>query len=284
MATQKYILIDTENVGFILPNNIEKLTKYVYFIQNSNIKQTLEKTIKTQYSRKPHAFSLVNIEKYEHKKNCMDMCITKYALDLAIKNNNIAINILSRDKGYDTFIKYLKKSSKTNDFQRIEQMSIVENATLIKNIPSCCDINETILTAAIRCHSMEQLKDILSKKQRKKFIIMNYMNEITGKNIQMEYDLYAQQYILYLNGNFKAPIFVSKNANECKKEFNRKKEEFDETALPFKTKENYSAIKSLKALKIVNKGIEENSLSYEYLTQSISDINIAHQVAELILN
>ena len=163
-------------------------------------------------------------------------------------------------------------------------MSIVENATLIKNIPSCCDINETILTAAIRCHSMEQLKDILSKKQRKKFIIMNYMNEITGKNIQMEYDLYAQQYILYLNGNFKAPIFVSKNANECKKEFNRKKEEFDETALPFKTKENYSAIKSLKALKIVNKGIEENSLSYEYLTQSISDINIAHQVAELILN
>lgn len=101
MATQKYILIDTENVGFTLPNNIEKLTKYVYFIQNSNIKKTLEKTIKTQYSRKPHAFSLVNIEKYEHKKNCMDMCITKYALDLAIKNNNIAINILSRDKGYD---------------------------------------------------------------------------------------------------------------------------------------------------------------------------------------
>ena len=99
MATQKYILIDTENVGFTLPNNIEKLTKYVYFIQNSNIKQTLEKTIKTQYSRKPHAFSLVNIEKYEHKKNCMDMCITKYALDLAIKNNNIDINILSRDKG-----------------------------------------------------------------------------------------------------------------------------------------------------------------------------------------
>ena len=32
MTAQKYILIDTENVGFTLPNNIEKLTKYVYFI------------------------------------------------------------------------------------------------------------------------------------------------------------------------------------------------------------------------------------------------------------
>lgn len=284
MAIRKYILVDTENVGRHLPNLINKEVKIVYFVQNATYEKTLKETIKSQYNKIPRAFGIINIEKYEHKANCMDMCITKYALELAIKKNNIKIDILSKDKGFDEFIKYIKKASNTNVFQRIEELPCFVNTDLLKTIPVDCNFNETILNAAIECRSMEQLRAVLSKKQRKDLLILNYMNDITGKNIQMEYDLYNKQYNLYQNGNCKVPLYTSKNENACKERFNEIKQEIEDNASYFKTKENYCAVKSLNALKIVNKGLETKSLSYEYLEKNIADTGVFQKVATLILN
>ena len=313
MKNNNYILVDTENVGYKLPYAIYPNTKIIYFVKNSLIKNTYKEKIKELYifnKELSNSIKFINIGRYEHKNNCMDICIIKYILKLILKENDSNIIIISKDNDYDGFIKHALKLSKgfNISIRRTNSLNIFDesvinicdgnttvskekvNPTKIKqNILENKDVKESvsnysappdILEIAKTCSSMKQLNKKLTNSQKSSLQFDKYQNKIANVSCHIEYDFYEKKYLVVKSG---AILFKSKDFVECKNVLKKTIKNIEREFSPFKTAENYKKIRKLKAHKIVRKGALENKLSKSYLKQNINNNDIYKQVASIVL-
>lgn len=200
---QEIFLIDSENVGYQLPKNLPK-TAYIYlFVSNYFV---LEK-LNTQLHKYHKQLEIVDIEaivKQNQTKNAMDFCIVSKLSEMIQRTSKKQkIIIVSKDKGYDAAIEFVKKQT---GYSLIERYSLpiiyyYNSEAYVQTILGKLDPK---LLKLISCHqTMSDLKSFLTKKQKKKFVITEYTEDISGIKIFIEYDIYLNLFSLYYSGNIK---------------------------------------------------------------------------------
>ena len=316
MKNNNYILVDTENVGYKLPYAIYPNTKIIYFVKNKLIKNTYKEKLKELYIFDkvfPNLIKFINIERYEHKNNCMDICIMKYVLKLVLKENDSNIIIISKDNDYEDFIKHTLKLSKgfNISIRRANSLNIFnesiinicdDNTTISKenaNFPSLTQgkpnvleskevkksfsnysVPSDILELVKTCSSTKQLNKKLTSSQKSSLQFDKYQNKIANVSCHIEYDFYEKKYHVVKSG---AILFKSKDFGECKSVLKTTIKNIEREFAPFKTAENYKKIRKLKAHKIVRKAALENKLNKSYLKQNINNNDIYKQVVSIVL-
>lgn len=257
----------------------------------------------------PNSIKFINIERYEHKNNCMDICIMKYVLKLVLKENNSNIIVISKDNDYDDFVKHTLKLSKEFNISIRRETSLNIFNESIMNI---CDDNTTIakektnpetkqnilenkeakesfsnysvppdiLEIVKTCSSMKQLNKKLTNSQKSSLQFDKYQNKIANVSCHIEYDFFEKKYHVVKSG---AILFKSKKFAECKSVLKTTIKNIECEFAPFKTAENYKKIRKLKAHKIVRKAALENKLNKSYLKQNINNNDIYKQVASIVL-
>lgn len=248
-------LVDTENIGYKIPDNIPKTTLIYLFISDPAVICKFQDLNNKQVK-------IVNLYSLLHKqaiKNGMDFCIVTQLKELVdISSSHHHIIIASKDKGYDCAIHFIKKESLSCQIERyplsIEHYYHIQNA--FKNILNHIDLD---IKSVIFKHScMETLKRDLSKKQRKQLIIYYYKDSICGNTVYIEYDVYKNKYILYYSGNIKSSYDNKENAYQAFLEMSQEmKTKFEK----YETKAQYKKANELK----INSFIEEAFLKHQSL-------------------
>lgn len=200
---QEIFLIDSENVGYQLPKNLPK-TAYIYlFVSNYFV---LEK-LNTQLHKYHKQLEIVDIEaivKQNQTKNAMDFCIVSKLSEMIQKTSKKQkIVIVSKDKGYDAAIEFVKKQTGHSLIERYSLPIIYyyNSEVYVQTILGKLDPK---ILKLISCHqTMSDLKSFLTKKQKKKFVITEYTEDISGIKIFIEYDIYLNLFSLYYSGNIK---------------------------------------------------------------------------------
>lgn len=200
---QKIFLIDSENVGYQLPKNLPKNIYIYLFVSDYFVMDKLNKQY-SKYHKQLEIFDIGSIVKQNQTKNAMDFCIVAKLSEIAkIISKKQQVIIVSKDKGYDVAIEFIKKQ---NPHLLIERYSFpfvyyYNSKAYTKTLLN--QLDPKILNIVSHHRTMIDLKSCLTKKQKKKFVINEYTEDISGIKIFIEYDIYLNLFSVYYSGNIK---------------------------------------------------------------------------------
>lgn len=300
------VLVDCENIGTPIPTASQKNTEVIYFVNGEDYKNNLCKKIINIFKNIPNFITFIDISCYQHKKDCMDMCIARKILDILLLENNNNIYVISKDKGYEHFVIYannkasscvkrvsdiekikdIKKSNNKTSEQKNKQKA-EQNITInsIKNIPTppkCIKkrVNtEKIIKKIRESNSMDELSKKLSTKEKNKIRFYSYINDISNKEVFIEYNFYSAKYSVYVSNE---KIYENKNLNKCMRVAVKYRKELNKRYSRFKNNSTYKLIKKLNVVDIIEDGCVHNNLSKNYLEQYIDDKKIVEIVTKLL--
>lgn len=209
---KEIFLIDTENIGYTLPDEISKDVLIYMFISDLNIISHLELETKS-YKNQIEIINIHQILRDCRTKNGMDFClVTKLGEILEKVTPKQKIMILSQDKGYDVAIEFSKQRYPDMTIERypisITTYYIQGKQNFIHNL------SEEIYQLIPKYSSMKDLKRHINKKERKKFCFEEYIDPISKIKIYVEYDVYQNYFSLYYSGERKGYYETLEEAKE----------------------------------------------------------------------
>jgi len=111
-----HVLIDYENVSQNVNSSLSKLQNYnVYIWLFVGYHQTLSNALKNVLANFEGNYEIVRMDGVG--KNALDFQLVGYLVDIAIDNPKDSFAVLSKDKGYDPFIRHLM-SKKINVYRQ----------------------------------------------------------------------------------------------------------------------------------------------------------------------
>lgn len=194
---KRFILIDCENIGAPIPKKTIADTQIIYFINGENYKNELREKIINIFGTVPNFIVFFDISCYQHKKDCMDMCITRKILDILLEEDNSRIYVYSKDKGYEHFIIYANNKAESR-VKRVENIQSIENIMIefskinnknnslnkkekntfdFNKMPKCVRkkiTSQQTIAKIEKSASMEQLNKILTTNEKKNIKFYNY--------------------------------------------------------------------------------------------------------------
>lgn len=313
---KRFILIDCENIGTLIPKKTITDSQIVYFINGENYKNVLKQKIKEVFGTVPNFISFFDISCYQHKKDCMDMCIVRKVLDILLEENNSKIYVYSKDKGYEHFIIYANNKAKSN-VKRVENIQALENIIFecskannenndnsynIENIesknsnkskhntvdfnkiPKCVRkriISQQIISKIQNSTTMEELNKLLTKSEKKSIKFYDYTNNVISDSIAVQYDFYNDIFYVLICGK---KAYQSKDLNKCVKKASQSKKDYEKRYSIYKNQKNYKIIKELNVDQIIENGVLKNKISKKYLEKKINNKTVLNKVSSLIFN
>lgn len=256
---KEIFLVDSENVGYTLPNSIDSSTLVYMFVSDTHILSKLK------HQKSPHVkvIDLTQIVK-RHTKNAMDFCIVAHMSEV-IKyiNRKQKLVILSKDKGYDAAIDFLKDSYPDFIIERsIYPLLLINGDDYYKKIYN--RMSEQLKQKIVLYDSMSCLKKNLSQRQKKVFYVKQYKNSISGLQVIVEYDIYNHYFLLYHGGRI---VKEYELLEEALKDYEILKEKVEMKYKKYYSKEMYTKAKELKIHKYIEEAYSNHQTLQECLIQ-----------------
>jgi len=241
---KKVLFVDSENVGYQIPLSIPQDVYIFLFISCPDIfhKQTI---LKNRKHKQIQMIDISNIVKnHASAKNIMDFClITKLAEMINLFSFRQKIIILSKDKGYDASIEFLKNQHHHLHIERYP-LSLLHYFHTDKEAQMIMQHIDNKTYNEIALHTnMQDLKKSLRKKQRQLFVISSYREPISSTHIFIEYDIYTKKYSLYYSGTYKNQF---SHIEEAKEAYQAMIDQVNQQYQKYYSQELYKRAKELK--------------------------------------
>lgn len=196
---KEIVLVDSENIGYQIPEEIPKHTLVYLFISDPFIDEKIK-----NYKNNKHIklINISNIRKECITKNIMDFCIVaELANLLSYVSKKTRIVICSKDRGYDASIIYLKeKYPKQLVSRHPGSFCYYYNEGNEDYLSIMSKINDSLRKKILSYTCMDSLKNALSKNEKKLFVVEEYINTIGMVKTFIEFDIYQMSYELYYSG------------------------------------------------------------------------------------
>ena len=196
---KEIVLVDSENIGYQIPEEIPKHTLVYLFISDPYIDEKIK-----DYKNNKHIklINISNIRKECVTKNIMDFCIVaKLTNLLSYVSKKTRIVICSKDRGYDASILYLKeKYPKQLVSRHPGSFCYYYNEGNEDYLSIMSKINDSLRKKILSYTCMDSLKNALSKNEKKLFVVEEYINTIGMVKTFIEFDIYQMSYELYYSG------------------------------------------------------------------------------------
>lgn len=252
------LFVDSENVGYLLPSILPASTFVYMFVSDQHVIEKLKCQTNSQ-------IKIVDISQsvHEHTKNAMDFCIvSKVSEMLRYISSKQKLVIVSKDKGYDAVITYIKSNHQNLCIERFPYPLIFYHIhdEFLNRIYD--KLSERTIRMIGKCHSMKELRKNLSKKQKKLFCIKRYIDPISSYQVMVEYDIYKHVYVLYCTGTIKQ---YCTTFNAAINEYKKLKDEVIIKSKKYYSKELFKKAKQLK----IHKYIEEAYANHQTLQECL---------------
>lgn len=195
---KEIVLVDSENIGYQIPEEIPKHTLVYLFISDPYIDEKIK-----DYKNNKHIelINISNIRKECITKNIMDFCIvTELTNLLSYISKKTRIVICSKDRGYDASIIYLKEKYPKQLVSRHPGSFCFYNEGNEDYLSIMSKINDSLRKKILSYTCMDSLKNALSKNEKKLFVVEEYINTIGMVKTFIEFDIYQMSYELYYSG------------------------------------------------------------------------------------
>ena len=196
---KEIVLVDSENIGYQIPEEIPKHTLVYLFISDPYIDEKIK-----DYKNNKHIklINISNIRKECITKNIMDFCIVVELTNLlSYVSKKTRIVICSKDRGYDASILYLKeKYPKQLVSRHPGSFCYYYNEGNEDYLSIMSKINDSLRKKVLSYSCMDSLKNALSKNEKKLFVVEEYINTIGMVKTFIEFDIYQMSYELYYSG------------------------------------------------------------------------------------
>lgn len=196
---KEIVLVDSENIGYQIPEEIPKHTLVYLFISDPYIDEKIK-----DYKNNKHIklINISNIRKECVTKNIMDFCIVaKLTNLLSYVSKKTRIVICSKDRGYDASILYLKeKYPKQLVSRHPGSFCYYYNEGNEDYLSIMSKTNDSLRKKILSYTCMDSLKNALSKNEKKLFVVEEYINTIGMVKTFIEFDIYQMCYELYYSG------------------------------------------------------------------------------------
>ena len=196
---KEIVLVDSENIGYQIPEEIPKHTLVYLFISDPFIDEKIK-----DYKNNKHIklINISNIRKECITKNIMDFCIVAELTNLlSYVSKKTRIVICSKDRGYDASILYLKeKYPKQLVSRHPGSFCYYYNEGNEDYLSIMSKINDSLRKKVLSYSCMDSLKNALSKNEKKLFVVEEYINTIGMVKTFIEFDIYQMSYELYYSG------------------------------------------------------------------------------------
>ena len=172
---KEIVLVDSENIGYQIPEEIPKHTLVYLFISDPFIDEKIK-----DYKNNKHIklINISNIRKECITKNIMDFCIVAELTNLlSYVSKKTRIVICSKDRGYDASILYLKeKYPKQLVSRHPGSFCYYYNEGNEDYLSIMSKINDSLRKKVLSYSCMDSLKNALSKNEKKLFVVEEYIN------------------------------------------------------------------------------------------------------------
>ena len=196
---KEIVLVDSENIGYQIPEEIPKHTLVYLFISDPFIDEKIK-----DYKNNKHIklINISNIRKECVTKNIMDFCIVVELTNLlSYVSKKTKIVICSKDRGYDASILYLKeKYPKQLVSRHPGSFCYYYNEGNEDYLSIMSKTNDSLRKKILSYTCMDSLKNALSKNEKKLFVVEEYINTIGMVKTFIEFDIYQMSYELYYSG------------------------------------------------------------------------------------
>lgn len=196
---KEIVLVDSENIGYQIPEEIPKHTLVYLFISDPFIDEKIK-----DYKNNKHIklINISNIRKECVSKNIMDFCIVVELTNLlSYVSKKTRIVICSKDRGYDASIIYLKeKYPKQLVSRHPGSFCYYYNEGNEDYLSIMLKTNDALRKKILSYTCMDSLKNALSKNEKKLFVVEEYINTIVMVKTFIEFDIYQMSYELYYSG------------------------------------------------------------------------------------
>lgn len=196
---KEIVLVDSENIGYQIPEEIPKHTLVYLFISDPFIDEKIK-----NYKNNKHIklINISNIRKECVTKNIMDFCIVVELTNLlSYVSKKTRIVICSKDRGYDASIIYLKeKYPKQLVSRHPGSFCYYYNEGNEDYLSIMSKTNDALRKKILSYTCMDSLKNALSKNEKKLFVVEEYINTIGMVKTFIEFDIYQMSYELYYSG------------------------------------------------------------------------------------
>lgn len=198
---KEIVLVDSENIGYQIPEEIPKHTLVYLFISEPFIDEKIK-----DYKNNKHIklINISNIRKECVTKNIMDFCIVVELTNLlSYVSKKTRIVICSKDRGYDASILYIKeKYPKQLVSRHPGSFCYYYNEGNEDYLSIMLKTNDSLRKKILSYTCMDSLKNALSKNEKKLFVVEEYINTIGMVKTFIEFDIYQMSYELYYSGTY----------------------------------------------------------------------------------
>lgn len=196
---KEIVLVDSENIGYQIPEEIPKHTLVYLFISDPYIDEKIK-----DYKNNKHIklINISNIRKECITKNIMDFCIVVELTNLlSYVSKKTRIVICSKDRGYDASILYLKEKDPKHSVSRHPgSFCYYYNEGNEDYLSIMSKVDDSLRKKILSYTCMDSLKYSLSKNEKKLFVVEEYINTIGMVKTFIEFDIYQMSYELYYSG------------------------------------------------------------------------------------
>lgn len=196
---KEIVLVDSENIGYQIPEEIPKHILVYLFISDPYIDEKIK-----DYKNNKHIklINISNIRKECITKNIMDFCIVAELTNLlSYVSKKTRIVICSKDRGYDASILYLKEKYPKHSVSRHPgSFCYYYNEGNEDYLSIMSKTNDSLRKKILSYTCMDSLKNALSKNEKKLFVVEEYINTIGMVKTFIEFDIYQMSYELYYSG------------------------------------------------------------------------------------
>lgn len=196
---KEIVLVDSENIGYQIPEEIPKHTLVYLFISDPYIDEKIK-----DYKNNKHIklINISNIRKECITKNIMDFCIVVELTNLlSYVSKKTRIVICSKDRGYDASILYLKEKDPKHSVSRHPgSFCYYYNEGNEDYLSIMSKVDDSLRKKILSYTCMDSLKYSLNKNEKKLFVVEEYINTIGMVKTFIEFDIYQMSYELYYSG------------------------------------------------------------------------------------
>lgn len=267
LLVKEIVLVDSENIGYQIPLKIPNNTQIYLFISDPYIG---DKMRSYKNNKNIKLINIYQIRKQCVAKNIMDFCIVAELTHLlSIVTKRTRLVICSKDRGYDASIAYLKQNYKNYQIERYpgslcsyyhtgneDYLAILESS------------NEQLKNKILSCSNMHSLKAILTKKEKKAFVIKEHINLIGMVKTAIELDVYEMTYYVFYNGRY---INTYKTRKEAQEKYQECIQKLHEKYDKYGNRERFLKSKELQIRQYVEEAALQNVPLEECLIYHLGD-------------
>lgn len=261
---KEILFVDSENVGYSLPKSLLPSTFVFMFVSDIHILVKLQ----TQINKQVKIVDLTRVAR-NHTKNAMDFCIISQVNQiLKYVNKNQKLVIISKDKGYDAAIDFIRENHPNIMLERTSlPLSLVSEDDYYQKIYN--KMSAQLKKKVCTYDSMKKLRKKLSKTQKKVFYIEQYVNSISSIQVAIEYDIYKRCFALYHGGGIVKEYQLLEDAL---KDYEELKDRVEKKYKKYYSKEMYNKAKELKIHKYIEEAYNNHQTLQECLMKHFGQV------------